>query len=211
MLDMNRNREYFINYLKKLDLFSVETEALFDLYYNELIETNKNINLFSRKMDLDDIWTVHFMDSISITEIFNDWKHKTVLDFGTGGGLPGIPVKILNPECQISLLDSTRKKIDAVRKIVSKLSIDNVSYLNCRLEDKAMQVYNNFFDVILCRSVKITPELQKSLEKLVKKSGKIFLYKAINYEDAELFRDIRVHKLDLKLLGERRIIEINYG
>ena len=214
---MKKNKECFVKYLKELDLYTDDIEIAFEAYFKGLVETNQYINLFSRKMVVDEIWSKHFLDSVSIYEVYRDWSGKRVLDFGAGGGLPGMPIKIITPECDMTLLDSTKKKIEAVRKVVDSSILPKVDYLSCRLEElKISEVY----DIIVSRAVTITPMIQKAMIKILKKNGKIFLYKSEAFEDAKLFRDYRVHKvlevysfqeLELNCLGERRVIEINYG
>jgi len=208
---MVKNKECFIDYIKKLGLYTEGVEIAFEAYFEGLVSTNQQVNLYSRKMEIGDIWIKHFFDSASIFEVFCDWEGKKVLDLGTGGGFPGIPIKIIAPSCDMTLLDSTKKKINAVQLIVDsgQLIVDN--YLSCRLEDSEMNVYTNYFDIIVCRSVKITPVLQKAMFKVLKKNGKIFLYKSVAIDDVKLFKEYKEHKLDIKVLGERRIIEINYG
>ena len=214
---MKKNKECFIKYLKKLDLHTDDIEIAFEAYFVGLVETNQYINLFSRKMDVDEIWSKHSLDSVSIYELYRDWSGKMVLDFGSGGGLPGMPIKIITPECDMTLLDSTKKKIEAVRKVINNSLLPNVNFLSCRLEELKIE---DAYDIIVSRAVTITPAIQKAMIKILKKNGKIFLYKSEAFEDAKLFRDFRVHnvlevsnfrELELNCLGERRVIEINYG
>ena len=208
---MVKGKEYFIDYIKKLDLYTEGIETAFEAYFEGLVSANQRVNLFSRKMEIEDIWTKHFIDSVSIFEVFRDWKGKRVLDFGTGGGLPGIPIKIIAPSCDMTLLDSTKKKINTVQWIVDSGQLVVDGFLSCRLEDSDMDRFSNHFDIIICRSVKITSTLQKAMFNVLKKKGKIFLYKSVVIDDVKLFNKYKEHKLDIKVLGERRIIEINYG
>ena len=228
MAHMENKKQYFIDYLKKLSLFSEGAEAKFDIYFDELKKANESLNLFSRKMDAEDIWIKHFLDSVSIFEINDDFQNKAILDFGTGGGFPGIPIQILAPESNMTLLDSTKKKIEILKKMAMEIKLNNVSFLSYRLESREMDAYKGFFDIVVCRSVKLTATLQKAISQVMKKAGKIFLYKAVKLGDVKLFNDclmtssdassgkmkqvsdVKIHTLDLKLLGERRIIEINY-
>jgi 16S rRNA (guanine527-N7)-methyltransferase len=205
---MEKSKDFLLEYLRKYGLYSKEKEIAFEVYFEELLKTNQIINLFSRKTEGADLWVRHFLDSVSILEVYRDWSNKRVLDFGTGGGLPGVPLKIVEPSCQMTLLDSTKKKIEAVRKIVDKLGLQEISFFTERLEELDCRDY---FEVIVCRSVRITPILAKALPKVLKKGGKIFLYKAVNYSDVDLFQDYIVHRLELKILGERRIVEITNG
>ena len=115
---MVTKKEYFIEYIKRLDLYTEVAKTAFEAYFEGLVRANQRVNLFSRKMEIEDIWTKHFIDSVSIFEVFRNWDEKNVLDFGTGGGLPGIPIKIISPSSEMTLLDSTKKKINTVQMIV---------------------------------------------------------------------------------------------
>ncbi len=105
-------KKEFYNYLKKIGKDEASIRYQFDLYYQLLVEENQKINLFSRKMNPEEIWTIHFMDSVSLAEVYSDIRNETILDFGTGGGMPGIPINILFPENQLVFLDSIHKKIN---------------------------------------------------------------------------------------------------
>ena len=88
-------------------------------YFNLLCKANKNVNLISRKTPIQDYWTVHFLDSIIPTCLF-DFAGKKILDLGTGGGLPGIPLKMLYPTSEMYLLDSIQKKNTDRKKYCQK-------------------------------------------------------------------------------------------
>ncbi len=208
---MNNKKNVFFEFLKKQNLYTLEIEKKFESFYNKLVNMNGQINLFSRKMDLEDIWILHFLDAVSIHEVYSGWKGKKILDFGTGGGLPGVPILILNPDCKMFFLDSVKKKIEAIRYITDNIPVSNAEFLPLRIEDKKMEEYKHYFDVIICRSVKMNIVIKNALEKVLTKDGKIFLYKAKNLDDVEIFNNVKIHKLDLNTEFERRIVEINYG
>jgi len=210
------------------------------MYHQSLVEKNNHLNLFSRKLDIDEIWVRHFLDSLSIFEIYQEMYGKNILDFGTGGGLPGVPIQIIVSnifrtkvtlpfinECGQKLevncvdskmvcLDSTKKKIEAVKNIVDYLKLKNVDFLDFRIEGKEMTEYHDKFDIIISRAVKTTFTIAQSMLKLLKKGGLIFLYKSNNYEDVKVFNEYNIHKIEFNfkdwkysnLLGERNIIEI---
>src|SRR6266849_10544190 len=89
-------------------------------YVESLLEWNRKINLISRK-DEEHIWTRHILGSIAILFHFYFYPGSSLIDIGTGGGLPGIPLAILNRHMDVTLLDSIQKKIRAVSEIVAKL------------------------------------------------------------------------------------------
>jgi len=103
-------KEAFINFLK--ETFPDKHPELiksFESYFNWIIEENRKINLISRQTDPEDIWTQHFLDSLLSVKHVN-YSGKAILDFGTGGGLPGIPLAIAYPNASVTLLDSRKKK-----------------------------------------------------------------------------------------------------
>ena len=208
---MKKSREIFFEYLDIIGFSADSVRIMFEKYFHELVDINQKINLFSRNTPIDEIWTRFFLDSIGIFEVCRDWDGKNVLDFGSGGGFPGIPIKILAPSCYMTLLDSTGKKIDALMRISENIHLKEMSFLKHRIEGIEMVAYKNMYDIIVCRAVKITPDIVKSLKTLLCKDGKIFLYKSNNFDDVKLFTKYNVYKLDIEKFGNRNIIEINNG
>ena len=175
-------------------------------YFNLLCEANRTVNLISRKTPPQDYWTIHFLDSILPVCLF-DFTGKKILDFGTGGGLPGIPLKLLYPISEMYLLDSTQKKILAVKKIVKKLDLKECFTIVSRLEDLD-EKWENYFDFIVCRSVKILPKYKSSMFRLLRNNGRIILYKSRKLDDVQQFKNYKIHDVSQPVLGERKIIEI---
>ena len=178
----------------------------FDELLEILWETNQKINLISRKTEKGDYWTLHFLDSLLPLE-FYDFSNQKILDFGTGGGLPGIPLKLAFPSTRIYLLDSIHKKINSVQSIIKMLDLQECFTIVSRLEDME-EKWNGFFDVIVCRSVKILPKYKKKMLSLLKKDGRILLYKSKLLDDAKIFDHVKVHHLDFPEIGKRNIVEI---
>ena len=108
---------------------------------------NKKINVISRK-DISEINTRHILHSLSIAKIVKFKEKSKIFDVGTGGGFPGIPLSILNPNSEFTLCDSVGKKIKVVESIVKQLELKNVRTLKTRSENVREQ-----FDFIVCRAV----------------------------------------------------------
>jgi 16S rRNA (guanine527-N7)-methyltransferase len=129
---------------KQLEQF----ELLFPLYK----EWNEKINVISRK-DIDNIMLHHVLHSLAIAKIVDFKPGTEILDVGTGGGFPGIPLAILFPECQFFLVDSIGKKIKVVEEIAKALGLLNVQAKHARAED-----IDQDFEFVVSRAVtRITP------------------------------------------------------
>lgn len=112
-------------------------------------EWNAKINVISRQ-DIENLEERHILHSLAIAKAFSFKPGAQLLDLGTGGGLPGIPLAILFPEVHFTLVDGTGKKITVVREIVEALGLNNVTALHSRAEDLKMA---GKFDFVLSRGV----------------------------------------------------------
>lgn len=110
-------------------------------------EWNEKINLISRK-DIDSLYEKHILHSLAIAKVCSFKSGTEVLDVGTGGGFPGIPLAVLFPECQFTLVDSIGKKIKVVEEVASALELKNVVAVNARVEQVDIQV-----DFVVSRAV----------------------------------------------------------
>jgi 16S rRNA (guanine527-N7)-methyltransferase len=136
-------------------------------YVSLLLSHNKHLNLISHK-DEQNIWTHHILHCTSLLFHRKFPPKADVLDLGTGGGLPGIVFAIFHPELHFTLLDATRKKIDAVQSMVGELGLKNVRTVWGRAEEIAKQPkYSHKFDIVVARAV-------APLEKLVKWAKPLF-------------------------------------
>ncbi len=138
-------KKYFPNLTEKqLEQF----ELLFPLY----TEWNEKINVVSRK-DIDNLMLHHVLHSLAIAKIIDFRPGTEILDVGTGGGFPGIPLAILFPECSFLLVDSIGKKIKVVEEIAKALGLQNVKAKHARAED-----IDQDFEFVVSRAVtRITP------------------------------------------------------
>lgn len=132
-------------------------DALFDLYK----DWNAKINVISRK-DIDNLYLHHVLHSLSIAK-YIDFKPGTkIIDVGTGGGFPGVPLAIFFPEVDFLLLDSIRKKVRVAQEISDEIGLKNVSVIHERMENEKRQ-----FDFVISRAVMQLPELVKRVRKNV--------------------------------------------
>lgn len=122
-------------------------------FVDHLLEWNKKINLISRK-DKENIWTSHILHSATILFKLRIPPNAVVLDLGTGGGLPGIPLKILLPSISITLLDSTQKKINVVNDLISSLHLKETTAVWGRAENLGgKREFFEQFDLVIARAV----------------------------------------------------------
>ncbi|MEX0363167.1 MAG: 16S rRNA (guanine(527)-N(7))-methyltransferase RsmG [Allomuricauda sp.] len=126
---------------------------------------NKKINVVSRK-DIDELYLRHVLHSLGIAKIQTFNSGSAVLDVGTGGGFPGIPLAILFPEVQFTLVDAIGKKIRVVQEVVEGLQLDNVKALHTRVEDLEEQ-----FDFIVSRAVAAMPTFVRWTKGKIKKDS----------------------------------------
>lgn len=127
-------------------------------------EWNEKINVISRK-DIDNIYEHHILHSLSIGKELTFRDGSNILDFGTGGGFPGIPLAIMFPECQFKLIDRTGKKIKVVNKIASSIGLKNVMAEQISGEEERGK-----FDFVVSRAVMPLPDLYKIIRKNISKT-----------------------------------------
>lgn len=158
---------------------------------------NQKINLISRK-DIDKIYEHHILFSLAIAKIFKFCQGCSVLDAGTGGGFPGIPLSIIFPETNFLLVDSIGKKIFVVNEIIQKLKLNNVKAKKERIEK-----LNEKFDFIISRALSSFPEFIRLTTNLIKHESKkperkgYFYIKGgeINNEIKPFRNTVKVYKL----------------
>ncbi len=124
---------------------------------------NSKINVISRK-DIEYLYTHHVLHSLAIAKEINFRPQSEILDFGTGGGFPGIPLAILFPECRFKLIDRTAKKIRVVNEVSNAIDLKNVTAVQLSGEEEKGK-----YDFIVSRAVMPLPDLVKIVRKNVAK------------------------------------------
>lgn len=147
-------------YFPKLDAKQIaQFEALYDLY----TDWNSKINVISRK-DIENLYEHHVLHSLGIAEVIRFKEGSSIMDVGTGGGFPGIPLAILMPEVNFHLVDSIGKKIKVGQAVAESIGLENISFRHCRAEEEKAQ-----FDFVVSRAVMPLSDLAKIIRKNIKK------------------------------------------
>lgn len=156
------NTEIIYRYFPSLtDIQLQQFAALGELYR----DWNTKINVISRK-DIDQLYEHHVLHSLAIAKIINFRPGTRILDFGTGGGFPGIPLSILFPECQFKLIDGTGKKIRVAQEVCNAIGLKNCAPTHLRGEDE-----KDKYDFIVSRAVMPLSDLVKLMRKNISKTS----------------------------------------
>ena len=180
--------------LQDLQLPTMGVDALLQ-YADALLETNKVMNL-TAITDPADVATLHFLDSAALLTLA-DFSGKRVVDVGTGAGFPGMPLRILEPSIQLTLLDSLGKRIHFLQGVCDQLGIADVNCVHARAEEFAAQ-HRETFDIATSRAVASLPLLAELSLPLVKVGGYFLPMKAVD-SDEELASAARA----ISILGGR--------
>ena len=127
---------------------------------------NAKINVISRK-DIDNLYEHHVLHSLAIAKVINFRPGSEILDFGTGGGFPGIPLAILFPECHFKLIDGTGKKIHVAQEVANAIGLKKCQPEHLRGEDERGK-----FDFVVSRAVMPLPDLVKIVRKNISKTNR---------------------------------------
>jgi len=131
----------------------------FDVYYHELVDWNRQINL-TAITDYEEVQIKHFLDSLTIALAWQPDRGNSVIDVGTGAGIPGIPLKIVFSDIKLVLLEATAKKVSFLHHITQKLGLDDVEIIVGRAEEVArVAQYREKFKLVLSRAVAPLPTL----------------------------------------------------
>ncbi|MBU3190058.1 16S rRNA (guanine(527)-N(7))-methyltransferase RsmG [Clostridium bowmanii] len=167
--------------------------------YKDLIkEWNEKVNLTAIKED-EEIIKKHFIDSMKVFKFQGLKNAKTVIDIGTGGGFPGIPMKIIKPEINIVLLDSLNKRINFLNEVILNLQLEKIKAIHGRAEDFAQdRQYREKFDVAVSRAVANLTVLSEYCLPYVKVGGYFVAMKGPAVEE-----EIKASKNAIRMLGGR--------
>ena len=163
------NRTKFIEEIKKLGI-EITDEQLnqLDSYFHLLVETNKKFNLTAITEE-QDVYLKHFYDSLTIVKAIK-LDNQNLCDVGTGAGFPGLVLKIVFPNLNVTLIDATNKKCLFLQEVITQLNLKNIQVINARIEEYS-KVNREKFDIVTCRAVAPLKYLLEYSIPLVKVNG----------------------------------------
>lgn len=151
-----------LKYFPNLTAEQIERFSALDSLYHDW---NSKINVISRK-DIDNLYEHHVLHSLAIAKILRFQPGTDVVDIGTGGGFPGIPLAIMFPECSFTLVDSVGKKIKVASEVAASLGLNNVNFVYDRMENVKQK-----FDFAVSRAAMSLDLLVKVCRKNINKAG----------------------------------------
>lgn len=188
---------FIISSARELGLAIDEVQAeQFLRYLTHLIEWNRVINL-TAIVDPDEIIIKHFVDSLAalVTTDFTD--KSLVLDVGSGGGFPGIPIKIMKSGVRLVLVEPVQKKCSFLNSVVGLLKLQDVSIFNGTIEQYAQWPLRQLIDRVVIRALKCAG-IQMHIPALLAPNGKVVLYRTCTVSNEEMWEDF--HLVDEKIL-----------
>jgi 16S rRNA (guanine527-N7)-methyltransferase len=166
-----------------------EQKRQFDALYDLYTDWNAKINVISRK-DIENLYLHHVLHSLGIAKVIAFKPGTTLLDVGTGGGFPGIPLAILFPDCHFHLIDRIGKKVRVAEEVAKAIGLKNVTFRHCSVEEEKAK-----FDFVISRAVMPLADLVKLVRKNVAKEQHNGLPNGlICLKGGELQQEIQPHK-----------------
>ncbi len=149
--------------LKYFPDISEEQKRQFSALYDLYVDWNSKINVISRK-DIENLYLHHVLHSLAIAKLIQFTDGTKIMDVGTGGGFPGVPLAILFPKCEFLLVDSIGKKIRVATEVSNAIGLKNIQFRHCRAEEEKGK-----FNFVVSRAVMPLPDLVKIAKKNISK------------------------------------------
>lgn len=194
-MEIEKFEEILNKYLKEINMeLKKEQTEKFYKYMNLLLEWNEKINL-TAITEPEEVILKHFVDSLTISKYIE--KDSKLVDMGTGAGFPGIPLKILRDDIEITLADSLNKRINFLNEVIKELNLKNIQTVHTRAEEFGKnKKYRESFDIATSRAVANLSTLSEYLIPLVKPSGKTICMKG-----SEIKEEVEMARKAIEILG----------
>ena len=175
---------FFLKDLEELKISLSEKQLIkFMSYYELLIEWNHVMNL-TTITDFDEVMKKHFIDSLSLVKAYDVSKTVSLIDIGTGAGFPGIPLKIVFPDLDVTLLDSLNKRVNFLNTVIDELGLEKIQAIHGRAEDFAKKgKLREQYDICVSRAVANLSTLSEYCLPYVKIGGYFISYKSEKIEE----------------------------
>ncbi len=193
-----RDNSSFIADLKEWNLTLTEVQiSQLEKYYEMLVEKNKVMNL-TAITEYEDVLKKHFLDSLALHQVISlEGKNYKLLDMGTGAGFPGLPLKIVFPELEVTLMDSLNKRIVFLQEVIDELGLTGITAVHGRAEEAALKPeYREQFDFCVSRAVARLASLAEFCVPFVKQGGHF-----VPYKSGEIEEELKEAKFAMKELG----------
>ncbi|WP_411766447.1 16S rRNA (guanine(527)-N(7))-methyltransferase RsmG [Winogradskyella sp. A3E31] len=178
--------ELILKYFPNLSEHQIEQFSALEHLYKDW---NTKINVISRK-DIDELYLRHVLHSLGIAKVIEFSDDSSILDVGTGGGFPGVPLAILFPNCKFHLVDSIGKKLKVINGVAETLELNNIRTTHSRVE-----AIDETYDFIVSRAVTAMPEFTKWVKGKISKPQKNSLKNSILYlKGGDLTEELKQYK-----------------
>ncbi|MBL3716526.1 16S rRNA (guanine(527)-N(7))-methyltransferase RsmG [Lactococcus garvieae] len=201
------NPEEFYAQLEAFDIFlSEKQKGQFERYFELLVEWNEKINL-TAITEKKEVFLKHFYDSVApiLYKLIQNEPQK-LLDIGAGAGFPSLPMKIIFPELQVTIIDSLNKRINFLSLLTNELGLEHITLLHGRAEDFGQNLnYRGHFDIVTARAVARLNVLSELTLPFLTKNGRLLSLKAAKFDE-----ELNDSKNAIAVLGSKFIEQIDY-
>lgn len=194
------SKDLLKHHLNKIDIDASDAQLEHLLIYETLlVETNKVMNL-TGITESEEIYDKHFADSLTCLLSKLIQPHHKVIDVGTGAGFPGMPLKIVMPSLDMTLLDSLNKRIEFLKSVGDAIGLEDIHYIHGRAEDYGQDIsYREQFDICVSRAVADLPVLLEYCSPFIKVGGYFIAQKGSKVYDEVAVADSALKKLNLEV------------
>lgn len=206
-------RIFLVRSARELGLTIEEVQAeQFERYLTHLLEWNRVMNL-TAIVDPYEIIIKHFVDSLAALVVTDFTEKSLVLDVGSGGGFPGIPIKIMKSAVRLVLVEPVQKKCSFLNSVIGLLKLQDVSTVNCTIEQYSQGQLREPIDSVVVRALKYE-QIQIHIRALLAPKGKVILYRTEPINNEEVWEDFRLVNEKTLMLPQgagRRVVSVIQG